>query len=96
MSEITVESKSAQPAPFEIGSRLSAERQRVGLHHHDMGRKIGLSGRQVLAIEAGDSRDFRGQDSFNRALTLYAKKLGISLSASLSRLLPGASWMTEQ
>jgi len=78
-----------EDAKFPVGAMLYARRLLAGIDCHDMGRKIGLSAWQVLALESGDSRLFRGPDSFARALRVYARKLDVSpitASAALATL----------
>ena len=76
-----------EDAELSVGAMLYSRRLLAGIDCHDMGRKIGLSGRQVLALESGDSRPFRSPDSCTRALRVYARKLDvgpITASAALA------------
>ena len=65
-----------------VGALLGAKRQRSGINQYDMAKKMGLSVSQVAAIESDDPRGFHGGlELFNRTVTLYARKLSVSLGA---------------
>lgn len=76
-----------EDAEFSAGDLLCTRRLLAGIDCHEMGRMIGLLAWQVLALESGDSRQFRGQDSYDQALRVYARKLDIvPNSASVASL----------
>jgi len=71
----TGEARESPPELDELGARLRAERDRIGLSQRELARRVGLSASLISQIETGQSKPSVG--------TLYAvvTELGISIDS---------------